>query len=324
MSSTLYYATPSKYVAGRFESHEFQFVDAALQYGRVDVSEGYDSVTTARMAYRESNEHIAGLAISEPHSSADDFLLLLSGRGQPLLFLPGFKTNFLKAILQAFCFKRAAKHTGPLVVFSWPSGETLTDYEGALARLRACVGPVRGLMALMQALGFPLFAGGYSMGGRLLAEAVPPVLQPMERAHRLLYAAADILQDRLAQLVESQPHNDTVIMNLLLGSKQDGALRSSKRAHTWFLWGDGGGSRAGDISVSWCLHLGDTVDCTGASSTGKRHNYLLRSGNVSRLLEDYYNGRSYHGWVPKQLGVIFRKTNNAGPSRCHDCLVLSD
>ena len=139
----------------------------------------------------------------------------------------------------------------------------------------------------------------HSMGARLAALAVKPrTLQQGLDRHKIVYIAADMLQQDFVHQLVSAAARDVHNVSVLLASAQDKALKWSQRAHTYpnpLLDAenmDGSGSRAGSCATSLCCRQTafTTIDCSGAQCCDRdNHDYICSSPAVIACLSSLFS-----------------------------------
>lgn len=208
----------------------------------------------------------------------------LSPERNLLVFVHGYNVGFSSAVRRLAQFATDLKFTGPVLLFSWPSQDSVTAYtvdeNNAEWSQGHLVEVMNDLLDLTPARKIYLVA--HSRGTRIVARAYNTM-----SAERLVYGpnpyremvlvAPDIDADLFRRDIALRLARNGIHVTLY-GSSGDRALMASKAFH--------GYPRAGDSGAGLVIVPGvETVDASDASAGILGHSYFAED---RRIMEDIY------------------------------------
>jgi len=208
----------------------------------------------------------------------------LSPNRSLMLFVHGYNTSFGEAARLLAQFSTDLKFSGPALLFSWPSQNSLTGYtvdetnaEWAQPHLTRLLGDL-----LDQTPARRIYLVAHSMGSRVVARAYNALAA--DRAvvgqnpfHEMILVAPDIDADLFRQDIAPRLSRNGIHVTLY-ASSGDRALMASKAFH--------GYPRAGDSGKDRVIVPGvETVDASEAEGGLLGHSYFAED---RRIMEDIF------------------------------------
>jgi hypothetical protein len=222
--------------------------------------------------------------------------LRLDEKQQILLYVHGTRFRFDESVLWAAQFGHDIQFSGPLLVFSWPSGEGRWDYMEGEANSEWARPHFKELLTLLS-VEFPdarINVIAHSLGARVVLHMLDEwskesTSAPRRKLQNLVLAAADIDSEIFRRLLPAARKSSERITVYI--SADDKALGASARVHGYARLGrDLNGSEGVDI-----------IDTTYLKDSDYNHNYYTQS---RRVLFDLF--QLIHDNVPpdRRFGLV--------------------
>lgn len=205
--------------------------------------------------------------------------------GKLMVYLHGYNLGFLEACRDAAQFASDLKFSGPVVLFSWPSQDSLTEYTVDETNAEwAQADFVQLLTELLDSITAKnIYVVGHSMGNRIIGRGM--ISLESDRLPEDLFVFREIIMiapDIDADVFRSDiaPRlTKTGIHTTVYASSNDQALRASKVFH--------GYARAGEAGEDLLILDGiETVDATDVSTSYLGHSDFLED---RRIMEDIFS-----------------------------------
>ncbi len=208
-----------------------------------------------------------------------------SAEGDALVFVHGFNTTMEEGVRRTAQLAYDLKFKGPAIMFSWPSHDSLLDYnkDGRNAELSG--GPLRDLLlSLSQRAGVKrIHVIAHSMGNRVLAQALTRIGDAKSTIREIALMAPDIDAELFRELASRFPKSVGPIA--LYASSRDKALLASASFGGYRRAGQGGR----DILVVPGI---DTIDASSVDTSliGIGHQYYADRREILTDLYSFFRG----------------------------------
>ena len=205
--------------------------------------------------------------------------------GKLMIFIHGYNVGFREAARVVGQFAKDLKFRGPVVLFSWPSQDSLTSYSVDSTNAEwASAHFVKLLNAMLDSIpAKDIYLVAHSMGNRILGSAVTKLASDrpasdLAKIRELIMIAPDIDADVFRNDMAPRLAR-TGIHITLYASSNDRALRASKAFN--------GYPRAGDAGEGLVVVDGvETIDASSISSGLLGHSYFAAD---RRVMEDIFS-----------------------------------
>ena len=205
--------------------------------------------------------------------------------GKMMVFLHGYNVGFLEACRDAAQFASDLKFTGPVVLFSWPSQDSITEYTVDETNTEwAQADFVELLTELLDSVTAQnIYLVGHSMGNRIIGRGMISLQsdrlpEDLIVFREIIMIAPDIDADVFRSDIAPRLAK-TGIHTTVYASSNDNALMASKMFH--------GYARAGEAGEGLLIVDGvETVDASDASTSFLGHSYFLED---RRIMEDIFS-----------------------------------
>ncbi len=264
---------------------------APIRWSRSDVFQNLHSKVS--LSWNKHSDALQGISSDEFYSR----VALVAGAAEhrdTILFVHGFHNQFGQAINTTARLAYDLKFTGPIILYSWPSGSAVSsydrDYENADWSVKHLQEVLLKLSVTIGAQNLNLIA--HSMGARVLVNAIDSLPQSDVRGqlfNNIVLAAADINEAQFSQASDALRSSSRRIT--LYVSTWDAALLASYGLH-----------KMDRIGMQPVQRQGmDVINTEGRDTSlrGFNHGYLFDSQPVlfdlSQLLHDNLGPESRRG-----------------------------
>ena len=205
--------------------------------------------------------------------------------GKLMVYLHGFNVDFLASCRDAAQFASDLKFSGPVVLFSWPSQNSFTDYTVDETNAEWAQSDFVQLLTdlLDSVTAKNIYVIGHSMGNRIIGRGMislesDRLPEDLIVFREIIMIAPDIDADVFRADIAPRLAK-TGIHTTVYASSNDQALRASKMFH--------GYARAGDAGEGRLILDGvETIDTTDISTSFIGHSYFLED---RRVMEDIFS-----------------------------------
>jgi esterase/lipase superfamily enzyme len=202
-----------------------------IRWSRGDVFRNRDSEVS--LSWKSDGDALQGLSSEEFYGRVASEAIGAE-HGSAILFVHGFHNQFGQAVDTAAKLAYDLKFSGPIILYSWPSGGAVSsydhDYENADWSVRHLQEVLQKLSAIVYKQNLNLIA--HSMGARVLVKAIDLLRQPYQKYplfNNIVLAAADIKDAEFSQGSDALRNSSRRIT--LYVSTWDGALLASSGLH---------------------------------------------------------------------------------------------
>ena len=282
--------------------------DGSLTYGRCEVvihAGTYIQKLIDSMIYGESKRYytVSDLSVGSEQEFDKELSKRIgtSSKHDALLFIHGYNSSFKDACRRAAQIAYDLKFDGPVLLYSWPSHDSLNMYGGDEEMAEWSNLHFRHFLAsiLQRREIHQLHIVAHSMGNRILAQALySSALTPQQQSKlgQVVFAAADINRLIFEQAVNTNKCQAQRVT--LYVSGRDQALALSQLLH--------GFSRVGDTRPEVEVLAGiDSVDASAVDSGLLGHGYI---GDSHSVLADLAALVSSNTAPDRRLGVSRKGT----------------